>query len=77
MYEAKENFDPLMSTAEAAKYLGTTTGVLAVYRCKGSKEDLPYFKDGKKVCYLKSTLDKYRAAHMNQIATMEACNGIF
>lgn len=64
MYDAKENFDPLMNTAEAAKYLGTTTGVLAVYRCKGSKEDLPYFKDGKKVCYLKSTLDKYRTAHM-------------
>jgi hypothetical protein len=70
MYETKENFDPLMSTAEAAKYLGTTTGVLAVYRCKGSKEDLPYFKDGKKVCYLKSTLDKYRAAHTIQIATI-------
>lgn len=70
MYDTKENFDPLMSTAEAARYLGTTPGVLAVYRCKGSKEDLPYFKDGKKVCYLKSTLDKYRAAHTIQIATI-------
>ena len=64
MLNIKDTFDYLMNTAEAAKYLGTTPGVLAVYRCKGSKEDLPYFKDGKKVCYLKSTLDKYRTAHM-------------
>lgn len=62
-------FDPLMNTKDAARYLGTTTGVLAVYRCQGTKEDLPYFKNGKKVCYLKSTLDKYIAAHMIQIAT--------
>lgn len=62
-------FDPLMNTAKAAEYLGTTPAVLAVYRCKGTKEDLPYFKDGRKICYSKSTLDKYRAAHMVQIVT--------
>ena len=63
-------FDPLMNTTDAAKYLGTTPAVLAVYRCKGIKKDLPYFKDGRAVRYLKSTLDKYRAAHMIQIAPM-------
>ena len=77
MYETKENFDPLMSTAEAAKYLGTTTGVLAVYRCKGTKEDLPYFKNGKKVCYLKSTLDKYIAKHMVNFTTARCDNFLF
>lgn len=77
MYETKENFDPLMSTVEAAKYLGTTTGVLAVYRCKGTKEDLPYFKNGKKVCYLKSTLDKYIAKHMVNFTTARCDNFLF
>lgn len=72
MNNIKNVWDPLMNTADAAKYLGTTPAVLAVYRCKGTKEDLPYFKDGRKVCYLKSTLDKYRAAHIIQIATMGA-----
>ncbi len=77
MFKMNENLDYLMNTAEAARYLGTTPGVLAVYRCKGSKEDLPFFKDGRKICYSKSTLDKYRAAHMSQIATIGVCNGIF
>lgn len=70
MITCVKNGDCLMTTADAANYLGTTPGVLAVYRCKGIKEDLPYFKDGKKVCYLKSTLDKYRAAHMINIPTI-------
>lgn len=77
MYETKDFFDTLMTTAEAAKYLGTTPGVLAVYRCKGSKEDLSYFKDGKKVCYLKSTLDKYIAAHTTKIAPIRCNNALF
>lgn len=70
MNNIKNFCDPLMNTAEAAKYLGTTPAVLAVYRSKGTKEDLPYFKDGRKVCYSKSTLDKYIAAHTIRIAPM-------
>ena len=69
MYNIQNTNDTLMSTAEAAKYLGTTPAVLAVYRSKGLKDDLPFFKDGRKVCYSKSTLDKYIAAHTSQIAT--------
>ena len=70
MYNIQNTYDPLMNTAEAARYLGTTPAVLAVYRCKGTKEDLPFFKDGRKVCYSKSTLDKYRIAHTIQTATI-------
>lgn len=77
MYLTQNTFDPLLNTAEAARYLGTTPAVLAVYRSRGSKEDLPYFKDGRKVCYLKSTLDKYRDAHTIHIATTGVYNGIF
>ncbi len=77
MIQITENADPLLSTAEAARYLGTTPGVLAVYRCKGTKEDLPYFKNGKKVCYLKSTLDKYIAKHMVNFTTARCDNFLF
>jgi excisionase family DNA binding protein len=51
-----------LSPAEAAKYLGTTAGSLAVWRSTGARQ-IPYVKVGTSVRYLQNDLDKWIAQH--------------
>lgn len=48
----------LMSRKEAAQYLGTTIGTLAVWACTG-RQCLPYSKHGREVRYKQEDLDKW------------------
>ena len=49
-----------MTPAEAAVYLGLTTGTLAVWRCTG-RYSLPFVKAGRSVRYDASALDAWLA----------------
>lgn len=48
----------LLSTAEAAAYLGVVPDTLNVWRCT-KRYDLPYIKVGRLVKYRKSALDAF------------------
>jgi excisionase family DNA binding protein len=54
---------PLLSAEQAAEYLGTTAGTLAVWRCTRRGPQIPYLKIGKSVRYRASDLERYLAAH--------------
>jgi excisionase family DNA binding protein len=48
----------LVSCEQAAEYLGTTAGTLAVWRCN-RRYDLPYVKVGKSVRYRLADLERF------------------
>jgi len=50
--------DPLMTTAQAANYLGVAPETLNVWRCV-KRYDIPYIKVGRLVKYRKSALDAF------------------
>lgn len=50
--------DSLMTTAEAATYLGVAPETLNVWRCV-KRYDIPYIKVGRLVKYRKSALDTF------------------
>ncbi len=50
--------DPLMTTTEAANYLGVAPETLNVWRCV-KRYDIPYIKVGRLVKYRKSALDTF------------------
>ncbi|SFH38320.1 DNA binding domain-containing protein, excisionase family [Nitrosospira sp. Nsp14] len=52
--------DPLLSTLEAASYLGLADNTLPVWRSTG-RYDVPYIKVGRLVRYRKSDLDSFLA----------------
>jgi excisionase family DNA binding protein len=52
--------DPLLSTPEAAAYLGVTEGTISVWRCT-RRYPIPYIKIGRLVKYRKSALDAFLA----------------
>ena len=52
------NNDSLMTTAEAAAYLGLAPETLNVWRCV-KRYDIPYIKVGRLVKYRKSALDAF------------------
>jgi excisionase family DNA binding protein len=51
--------DPLLTTQQAAKFLGHSPRSLEAWRCRGSS--LPYCKIGRSVRYRLSDLEKYLA----------------
>jgi len=50
--------DPLLTTTEAAAYLGVAPETLNVWRCT-KRYDIPYIKVGRLVKYRKSALDAF------------------
>jgi len=62
---------PLVSPEQAAKYLGTTPGTLAVWRCN-RRYDLPYVKVGKSVRYRQSDLERFIESRTVSPVTTEA-----
>ncbi len=50
-----------LTRAEAAAYLGVNTQTLANWACTG-KVEIPHYKVGRKVIYMKSDLDGYLAS---------------
>ena len=50
--------DPLLSTAEAAAYLGLADNTMSVWRCTG-RYDIPFIKVGRLVKYRRSELDAF------------------
>ncbi len=61
----------LVSPEQAAKYLGTTPGTLAVWRCN-RRYDLPYVKIGKSVRYRQSDLERFVQSRTVSPVTTEA-----
>ena len=51
-----------LTRAEAAAYLGVNSQTLANWACTG-KVEIPHYKVGRKVIYMKSDLDNYLAAN--------------
>ena len=51
----------LLTRAEAAGYLRTTVGTLAVWACRGTPP-IPHIKLGRKVLYRRADLDRVLAA---------------
>ena len=47
-----------LTNDEAADYLGVARATLSTWRCT-KRYPLPYIKLGRKVCYLKSDLDRF------------------
>lgn len=54
----KQPSDPLLTTPEAAEYIGVTEGTLQTWRCIG-RYDIPFVKVGRLVKYRKSALDAF------------------
>lgn len=54
--------DPLLTTPEAAAYIGVTEGTLQTWRCIG-RYDIPFVKVGRLVKYRKSALDAFLERH--------------
>lgn len=50
--------EKLLTTEEAAEFLGITPGTLSVWRCT-RRYEIPYIKVGKLVKYRKSALDAF------------------
>lgn len=48
----------LLTTAEAAEYLGTTVGTMEVWRCS-KRYAIPYIKVGRLVKYRRSDLEQW------------------
>lgn len=48
----------LLTTTEAADYLGITPGTLEVWRCT-KKQNIEYIRVGRKIKYRKESLDRY------------------
>ena len=61
----------LVSPEQAAEFLGTTTGTLAVWRCN-RRYDLPYVKVGKSVRYRQSDLERFVQSRTVSPVTTEA-----
>lgn len=58
----KQPSDPLLTTPEAAAYIGVTEGTLQTWRCIG-RYDIPFVKVGRLVKYRKSALDAFLERH--------------
>ena len=54
----------LLTTNEAAAYLGTTPGTLAVWRCTKTV-NVPFIKVGRLVRYRKSDLDRFLTENLH------------
>ena len=52
------NSSPLLTPAEAAEFLRTTVGTLAVWRCN-RKVTIPFVKRGRTILYRRSALEAY------------------
>ncbi|WON72496.1 helix-turn-helix domain-containing protein [Nitrosospira sp. Is2] len=63
------SFDPLLSTPEAAAYLGVTEGTISVWRCT-RRYPIPYIKIGRLVKYRKSALDAFLAQRTVGVSTI-------
>ncbi|HXO19425.1 MAG TPA: helix-turn-helix domain-containing protein [Thermoanaerobaculia bacterium] len=59
MDNAAHKPDPLLTTQQAARFLGHSPRSLEAWRCRGSS--LPYCKIGRSVRYLLSDLEKFLA----------------
>lgn len=66
----EESRHSVMTTAEAAAYLGLKESTLEAWRCRGG--DLVFLKLGKAVRYRKSDLDKFLE---ERTRTSTSCNG--
>ena len=61
----------LVSPEQAAEFLGTTPGTLAVWRCN-RRYDLPYVKVGKSVRYRQADLERFVESRTVSPITTEA-----
>jgi len=61
----------LLTTDEAAAYLGVTRHSLEVWRCVG-RYSIPYIKVGRLVKYRKADLDAFLAARTHTPTTEQA-----
>lgn len=55
--------DPLMPRKEAATYINSTVGTMAVWDCT-KKYDLKPVRRGNRAYYYKSVLDEFKLRHM-------------
>lgn len=63
--------DSLMTTAEAATYLGVAPETLNVWRCV-KRYDIPYIKVGRLVKYRKSALDAFLEQRTHSSSLLES-----
>ncbi len=61
----------LVSCEQAAEFLGTTPGTLAVWRCN-RRYDLPYVKVGKSVRYRQADLERFVESRMVSPVTTDS-----
>ena len=55
----RASFPDVMTTAQAAEYLGVSPGTMTVWRCRGCYPSLRYFRAGRAIRYRRKDLDRW------------------